>query len=185
MKEIDHLYIAGLVLHAQQGNNDAFAKIYALTYNKVYNYCRHYLRDDYLAQDAMQEVYVSALRNIQKINDPTLFIAWLNRIAFNICYDLSRKLSGTDDIFDPEILELVHDEHPDSNPEVKAQHYDEIRRIRQAIESLPFNQREVITMRYFNNMKLNEIADALGISRSSVKRYIATGEQQLKTILQE
>ncbi len=185
MKEPDHLYIAGLVLRAQQNDNDAFAEIYALTYNKVYNYCRHYLRNDFSAQDAMQEVYISALRNIQKINDPTLFIAWLNRISFNVCYDMTRKNNSQDDISNPEIMDILHDDYLDSNPEALAQKKDEVRLIRQAVEALPFNQQEVITMRYFNNMKINEIADALGISKSSVKRYIAVGLDELRIILKE
>ena len=56
MKELNTGYIAGLVLRARQDDSDAFAELYAMTYNKVYNYARHYLRDDFLAQDAMQEV---------------------------------------------------------------------------------------------------------------------------------
>lgn len=185
MKELNHLYIAGLVLRAQQEDSDAFAELYALTYNKVYNYCRHYLRDDFLAQDAMQEVYISALRHIHRINDPTLFIAWLNRIAFNVCYDMSQKNSSKNNVYDPEILEVIHDEHLDSNPEAKNQKEAELRHIREAVEALPFNQREVITLRYFNNMKLEEIADTLDISRSSVKRYIAAGLDNLQELLKE
>ena len=80
MKDMNIPYIAGLVIRAQHSDSDAFAELYALTYNKVYNYTRHYLRDDFLAQDAMQEVYILALKNIGKLNDPTVFIAWLNPI---------------------------------------------------------------------------------------------------------
>lgn len=185
MKESHHLYIAGLVLRAQQNDNDAFAELYALTYNKVYNFCRHYLRDDHLAQDAMQEVYISVLHNIKKINDPTLFIAWLNRICFNICYDMTRKNISSDDISAQEIMDLLHDEHPDSNPELMSQKKDEVRRIHQAVESLPFNQRQVITMRYFNNMKIQEIAVSLDLSRSTVKRYVAAGLKALKILLKD
>lgn len=185
MKESNHLYIAGLVLRAQQNDNDAFAELYALTYNKVYNFCRHYLRDDHLAQDALQEVYISVLHNIQKINDPTLFIAWLNRISFNICYDITRKNTTSDDISNQEFMELLHDDNPTSNPEAMSQKRDEVRRIHQAVESLPFSQREVIIMRYFNNMKVHEIANTLDISRSTVKRYIAAGLKALKILLKD
>ena len=52
MKDLNIPYIAGLVIRAQHSDSDAFAELYALTYNKVYNYTRHYLRDDFLAQDA-------------------------------------------------------------------------------------------------------------------------------------
>ena len=91
MKELDIPFIAKLVVRARANDSDAFAELYALTYRKVYNYTRHYLRDDYLAQDAMQEVYILALKNIKKLNDPNLFVAWLNRISFNVCYDMTKK----------------------------------------------------------------------------------------------
>ena len=139
MKDLNIPYIAGLVIRAQHSDSDAFAELYALTYNKVYNYTRHYLRDDFLAQDAMQEVYILALKNIGKLNDPTVFIAWLNRICFHVCYDMTQK------------------NRPQNDCQVLSQE-----------------------MRYYNDMKLEEIAAAMEISRSSVKRYIASGQEHLK-----
>lgn len=183
MKEPNHLYIAGLVIKAQEGSSDAFAEIYALTYNKTYNYARHYLKDDFLAQDALQEIYISALKNIQKINDPTLFIAWLNRISFNVCFDMSQKNKNTQSVSDPEILELMHCEKITSNPEAHTQQKDEYQRLLCALEQLPFHEKQVLTLRYFRDLKLEEIATALGISRSTVKRHIASGQEHLKKTL--
>ena len=169
MKDMNIPYIAGLVIRAQHSDSDAFAELYALTYNKVYNYTRHYLRDDFLAQDAMQEVYILALKNIGKLNDPTVFIAWLNRICFHVCYDMTQK-----------ILDIVQDPHLDTNPELHYQQKDEYSRLADALEQLPFNEKQVLIMRYYNDMKLEEIAAAMEISRSSVKRYIASGQDHLK-----
>lgn len=184
MKELNISYLAGLVLRAQNNDSDAFAELYALTYNKVYNYTRHYLRDDYLAQDAMQEVYILALKNLSKLNDPTLFIAWLNRISFNVCYDMSTKMKNSSgNISDPEILEIIQDDNPGSNPEHNYQQKDENRRLLEALEELPFNEKQVLVMRYFNEMKLEDIAAAMAISRSSVKRYIASGQNKLKQMM--
>ncbi len=184
MKELNISYIAGLVLRAKESDSDAFAELYALTYNKVYNYARHYLRDDYLAQDAMQEVFILALKNLHKLNDPTLFIAWLNRISFNVCYDMSNKLKLASSQFsDPEMMEILQDEHTDSNPEINYQQKDETSRLNLALDSLPFNEKQVLIMRYFNEMKLEDIAAAMDISRSSVKRYIASGQEKLRWIL--
>lgn len=184
MKELNISYIAGLVLRAKASDSDAFAELYALTYNKVYNYARHYLRDDYLAQDAMQEVFILALKNLHKLNDPTLFIAWLNRISFNVCYDMCNKLKLTSNqVNDPEMLEIVQDEHIGSNPETNFQKKDESSRLNQALATLPFNEKQVLIMRFFNEMKLEDIAAAMGISRSSVKRYIASGQEKLRTIM--
>lgn len=184
MKELNISYIAGLVLRAKANDSDAFAELYAMTYSKVYNYARHYLRDDYLAQDAMQEVYILALKNLDKLNDPTVFIAWLNRISFNVCYDMSQKLKqGSGQYADPEVLDIIEDEHLSSNPEASYQKKDETLRVNQALEQLPFNEKQVLIMRFYNNMKLEAIADAMDISRSSVKRYIASGQEKLKQLL--
>ena len=184
MSELNIQYIAGLVLRARQNDSDAFAELYALTYNKVYNYARHYLRDDFLAQDAMQEIYILALKNLSKLNDPTLFIAWLNRISFNVCFDMSQKQKkAASQCQDPELMEIIADEHIYSNPEANFQKKEENQRLQSALELLPFQERQVIVMRFFNNMKLEEIADACGISRSSVKRYLARGQETLKKIL--
>lgn len=179
MPEPNHQYLAGLVIRFKQRDADAFAELYALTYNKVYNYARHYLKDEYLAQDAMQEVYISAFRNIDKLSDPTLFIAWLNRISFHVCYDIQQKHYGRQDFSDPELLELVRDEHPHSDPEALTLYLDEITRLRRALDELPFQERAVLVMRYYNDMKLEEIASTMELSRSTIKRYIASGKEHL------
>lgn len=180
MKESDHKYIAALVLKLQHGDSDAFSQIYGLTYNKVYNYARHYLRDDYLAQDAVQEVFILALKNINRLNDPTLFIAWLNQISFRVCYDICRKNSSDyGNITDPELLEIIHDENEDVNPAAKSEHREELETLRKAIEKLPAHEKQCIILRYYNEMKIEDIVDTLGYSRSSVKRYLISGREHL------
>ena len=117
MKESNIPYLATLVVRARQNDSDAFAELYALTFNKVYNYARHYLRDDFLAHDAVQEIYISALKNLCRLHDPTLFLAWLNRISFHVCYDMSKKLNretvltliGEDTEVDKTIVDSISD----------------------------------------------------------------------------
>lgn len=184
MWEPDHKYIAALVIRAQKNDQDAFTQLYNLTYNRVYNYARHYLRDDYLAQDALQEVYISVLRNLNKIKDPTLFIAWLNQICFHVCYDLTKKMnplsqSATEDA----LLEAIRDDRPFSNPEDRAVADDSYRHLAKALETIPVNERQCIIMKYYNNMKLDDIASATGFSKSTVKRYIASGEKALRRLM--
>lgn len=185
MRESEIQYLAHLVIRARQNDSDAFAELYAQTYNKVYNYTKHYLRDEYLAQDAMQEVYISVLKGLNKLNDPTLFLAWLNRITFHVCYDMSQKVGQGNLVFDSEILNFLRDEHSDTNLESHVLKKEEHERLREALESLPFSEKQVLTMRYYNNLKLEEIAAAMDISRSSVKRYIASGHKHLKQLLNE
>ena len=67
MEALDYKYIAKLVSRAQIGDTDAFAELYAATYQRQYLYAYHYLKDEYLAQDALQETYILALKNLVKI----------------------------------------------------------------------------------------------------------------------
>lgn len=181
--ELNHAYLAEFVKHAQNGDSDAFAELYNMTFNKVYNYCRHYLRDDYLAQDAVQEVYISALKNIQKLNDPTLFIAWLNQIAFHVCFDICKKNSPDYEDADSEILEEISDTSADANPEGRAISKDEHERLKTAISKLSPIHQQLITLRYFNNMKIDEIVSMTGISRSTVKRQLQSATDALSKFM--
>lgn len=184
--ELDHKYISSLVVKLQQGDSEAFNQLYSMTYNKVYNYARHYLRDDFMAQDAVQEVFILALKNISKLKDTTLFIAWLNQISFHVCYDICRKNSNTyGNISDPELLEILHDDKESSNPEAHTQHEAELDALRDAIAHLPNHEKQCIILRYYNDMKIEEIVDVLGYSRSSVKRYLISGRENLAKYLSD
>ena len=181
--EFSHTYIAEYVRRAQNGDSDAFAELYNMTFNKVYNYTRHYLRDDYLAQDAVQEIFVSALKNIKKLNDPTLFVAWLNQISFHVCFDMAKAHKSDYGEADPELLEEVCDTKRTTNPEASALDRDESKRLFEAIDNLSVSERELVTLRYFNSMKIDDIVSATGISRSTVKRQLAAAVSKLKNLM--
>jgi len=183
MNESNHDYLAALVGKSQDGDMSAFSEIYALTYNRVYNYARHYLRDSFAAQDAVQEIYILALKNISKISNPILFTAWLNQICFHVCYDICKKSDVDYQIVDDDFLESFHDNKVSSNPESNAEIREERLILQKAIDGLPPLQRSIIVMRYFNNMKLADVADAMDISLSSVKRYLETARRTLQLSL--
>ena len=132
METLDYKHIANLVSRAQSGDSNAFAELYAATYQRQYLYAYRYLKDEFLAQDALQETYILALKNLIKLKDPTLVISWLNQIL-----------------------------------------------------KLPFTESQVIIMKYYQDLKLNEIAQLMDISRSSVKRYLASGREHLAKVLQQ
>lgn len=185
MNPVGHKYLAGLVARFKQRDAGAFAELYALTCNKVYNYARQYLKDEYLAQDALQEVYMAAFRNIDKLSDPALFTAWLNRISLHVCYDICQKQYSRQELPGQELLELVRDRRPGCDPEATVLRDDELGRLRRAMEDLPFRERSALSMRFYGGMKLEEIARTMGISRSTVKRCIASGKERLARKLKE
>lgn len=187
MSALDYKYIAELVSHAQMGDSDAFAELYAATYQKQYHFAYCYLKDDYLAQDALQETYILALKNLSKLKDPTLVIAWLNQINFRICHSLQKKQR----LYDDEMTNYNNAETDDrgfiaaSDPEAEVIEIDSQEYIMNQILKLPFTEAQVIILKYYQNMKHDDIADLMDISRSSVKRYLESGRKHLGQILQQ
>jgi len=179
MANIDYMYLSSLVVKAQKGDSNSFAELYGLTFQKQFNYASYYLKDSNLAQDVVQEVYIHVLKHIKDIKDPKLFMAWLNQITFRTCFDTAKKRDRNFDEINPLALELSVDSYLDHNPEGVTQKKDESSQLLKAVNSLPPNEQQVIVMKYFNNMTLDEIVQATGISRSSIKRYLASGKEHL------
>ena len=157
----------------------------ALTYNKVYNYACHYLQDTYLAQDAVQEVYILVLKNITTLNDPLVFISWLNQICFRVCFDLCKKRNQNYGVLDDETIASIKDENEDSNPEDSFCNAELRTHLKNAIDHLPLNEQQAIILRYFNNMKIDTIANAMDLSKSTVKRYLISAKNHLQAYLHE
>lgn len=198
MPALDYNYLAKLVINAQDGDSDAFAELYAATYQKQYQFACSYLKDEYLAQDALQETYIIALKELSKLKDPMLLIAWLNQINFRICFRLYKKQKR----FDTEMYEYYGTapgrEHrgadsridgysslaPD-NPEDVVVKVDSQEYIMNQIMKLPFTEAQVIILRFYRNLKYGEIAKLLEISQSSVKRYLSSGKEHLANVLKQ
>lgn len=184
MDSLDYRYLASLVRKAQAGDSNAFAELYVATYQQQYRYAYKYLREEELARDALQETFVQALRNIRRLRDPNLFIAWLNRINFRTCYDMKKaQHSELMDIYNEEHLAVQHSPHGRVEEEVLK--IDSSEYIVRQVMNLPLTESQVILMKYYQEMKLDEIAEIMNTSRSSVKRYLRSGRNHLKKILAE
>lgn len=190
MPALDYSYMAELVVNAQGGDSDAFAELYAATYQKQYQFAYSYLKDEYLAQDALQETYIIALKEITKLKDPMLLVAWLNQINFRVCFQLHKKQKRYDaemrgyydDTEEGNKMALAMSQaemspSSDGNPEDMVVQVDSREYIMNQILKLPFTEAQVIILRFYRSLKYNEIADLLEISQSSVKRYLRSGRE--------
>lgn len=185
MENLDFQYIAKLVTRAQMGDSDAFAELYAATYQKQYRFAYRYLKDEYLAQDALQEVYILVLKGIMTLKDAKLFISWLNQICFRVCFHMHQKQSR----YSEEMTRLgekliAQSESAEKPPEEQVVTIDQNQYIIRQVMDLPFSESQAILLRYYNNLKIDEVAKLMGISRSSVKRYISSGLNRLKKLIE-
>ena len=170
------------MLRAQEGDSDSFAELYLATYQQQFRFSYRYLQDEFLAQDALQETYILALKNLTTLRDPNVFVSWLNQINMRVCFTIYRREKRQE--LQMERFELVnaldHEKRGDlDSPEVRALKQDEQERLVKQIMQLPFSESQVIIMRYFRGMKLEEVAELMQISLSSVKRYLESSRKKL------
>ena len=142
------------------------------TYEKdLLRLCRVYLKEESLAEDAMQETFIKAYKNLHTFRGDSSDKTWLFRIAINVCRDMQRT-SWFRNIGRMVSLDSVQIQQPQKS-EISHALMDEIMR-------LPKKYREVILLYYYEDMKQNEIAEILGVSVTTVCRRIEKARELLK-----
>ena len=145
------------------------------TYEKdLLRLCRVYLKEESLAEDAMQETFIKAYKNLHTFRGDSSDKTWLFRIAINVCRDMQRT-SWFRNIGCMVSLDSVQIQQPQKS-EISHALMDEIMR-------LPKKYREVILLYYYEDMKQNEIAEILGVSVTTVCRRIEKARELLKDML--
>ena len=171
------------------GDSDAFAGCILPPTRSSIVLPIQYTRDSYLAQDILQDVYILVLKNIHTLKNPRLFVSWLHQITFRICFDTTQKMKRQEqDIqFDTSDEKIPYhrcvDYSTESNPEKYALTKDTQQQLINSIYSLPQQFAQPIIMRYYNNMAIDEIADAMDCSRSTIKRRLHKGQKLLEAKL--
>ncbi|MDD3221713.1 MAG: RNA polymerase sigma factor [Lachnospiraceae bacterium] len=182
----DYKYIATLVLRTQMNDSNAFAELYALTYQKEYNFACNYLKDPILAQDALQETYIRVYNNISRLKNPRLFVSWIHSINFRICYTmLEKKKNNNEEFAEETYYNDIADPNPTRDPESATIRKSESQEFFESLNKLPSNEQQALIMRYQNQMSLTDIAQTMDCSLSTVKRYLLKGRTALQKNIKE
>ena len=134
--------------------------------------CTLILKDRTLAQDAVQETFIKAFRSMERFKGECSEKTYLTGIAINICRDYMRRKWYRTLLFDVLPEKPAEDCFPDDT-------------VLTEVMKLPLKLREVILLRYYQQMKQDEIAETLKISKSAVKKRLARSHAMLKERLKE
>jgi RNA polymerase sigma-70 factor (ECF subfamily) len=157
----------------QAGGNESFAELFARYRKKVFYACRGFFSDTQAAEDATQETFLRAYRNIRSFHQG-YFSAWLMCIATNVCIDQcrrSRRETGIDEI---DLAELPSARHLDSSPEARLM----AERVWQEIRLLPSEQRQCLELK-IEGYSYEETAERTGFTIGAVKSHIQNGRRML------
>lgn len=151
-----------------EGNNEAFDVLLERYQSKLFSYIYFLVRDEDLADDIFQETFVKAIMMMQQKRYvfSGKFSSWIMRIAHNHIVDLFRQdKKDFVSVLDPAEQNRIYDRNlVEDNVEsclISEQTQEEVRRM---VELLPQNQKEIVYMRFYQDMSFREIADILNIS---------------------
>ncbi len=175
-----------LVARYSEGDNKAFDELLARYQSKLFNYIFFIVRSQELAEDIFQETFVKAITTIQqgRYTPSGKFGSWLTRIAHNMIVDSYRQERNENTISNDEVeVDLFNDaDLCDDNIETQMVNEQTLTDVRRLMDALPSNQREVVYMRYYQDLSFKEIAEITGVSINTAlgrMRYAIMGMRRL------
>ncbi|HMM17682.1 MAG TPA: sigma-70 family RNA polymerase sigma factor [Petrimonas sp.] len=157
-----------LVVSYAEGNNCAFEILLSRHKQSLFSYILYMVRNRDLADDIFQDTFIKAILTIKqgRYTENGKFRAWITRIAHNLIVDYFRQERSENTVSNDEYeFDLFNNSKLcEDNIEtvmVKAQVFDDVRKL---VDYLPESQREVLKMRYYQELSFKEIADKTGVS---------------------
>ncbi len=172
-----------LVNRMRAGESAAGETLYRRYHTMLLRYCHRLVGSEHAAEEALQLSWLSVLEHLDRFDPqatPGGFKAWIFRIATNKCNDQFRAGGRARRMQDG--LRLVTDQtFPDATEPLVAS--EQAQQVRQAIESLPENQKQVVLLRYYSGMKFSEIAKLLGCPLNTALGRMHKASLRLKELL--
>ena len=164
-----------LVARAVAGSNSAWNKLIKRYEKRVYNYALRMVSHPDDAFDLMQEVFMGVHRNLANFRGDAPFPAWLFRIAAFRCTDYLRRRRAHEE-FD----EQQGYSSPTAGPEALTFATHTNQKVSAALRDLPFDQRQVVELKFFQHFTFEDIAGQLGISANTAKTRLYSALRKLK-----
>jgi RNA polymerase sigma-70 factor (ECF subfamily) len=165
-----------LVVRAKAGDHDAFSALAAGSIGRLLATARLVLRDEALAEDAVQDALVKAWREIRALRDPGAFDAWLHRLLVNACRDNARRTRRR--VFEGPALPIERVEPRDDLARLADR--DELER---AFLELSVEHRAVLVLTHYLGLPAPEVARVLGIPPGTVASRLHYGARAMRTAL--
>jgi RNA polymerase sigma-70 factor, ECF subfamily len=169
---------AELVAAARRGDSDSFAELYRRYYAAATGIAYSTLSDRHLAEDAAQEAFSIVCRDLGRLRRDDRFVHWLNAICRRVACRLVKWKSrgGLPDDLPWAAAAGPGDDREDSRT-------DRADLVRQSVQQLSANAREIVVLRYFSGLSHEQIAAALGISAQAVHSRLCRARRKMAAFL--
>ncbi|MEO6212327.1 MAG: sigma-70 family RNA polymerase sigma factor [Vicinamibacterales bacterium] len=167
----------GLIARCLAGDNAAFEPLVARYHAPLFRVAARLLGDRNEAQDVTQTTFLKAYKALATCDRQRRFFSWIYRILINECLNTLRARRPTQGL-DDTMAASTGGSDPVEAGETR-------RRVRKALLQLPPDQRDVIVLRHFAEMRYEQIAAVVGVPEKTVKSRLFTARQRLCELLTE
>jgi RNA polymerase sigma-70 factor (ECF subfamily) len=184
---VNNLTDEQLVEQAVNENSEAFGEIVKRWERKIFALCFGMLAREDEARDATQETFISAYKSLKNFRGEAKVSSWLHRIAVNQCLTVKRRAKTRSESFlddETNAEEKVFVAPMRLSPSRTTEQNERLKIIRQAVNSLPVDLRQVVVMKEFEEMTFQEISDTLDLPLSTIKSRLYTALKQLRLKLE-
>ncbi|MHC4123135.1 MAG: RNA polymerase sigma factor [Planctomycetota bacterium] len=157
----------GLVESALAGDIDSFGELCSRYYSSMVAIAYSVLTDHHLAEDAAQEAFAKALKNLNKLRQKEKFARWLAQICRNTARDMTKSK-----------LRQVNTEDLSQLPDSRNEDCNSVN-VRWAIDRLPAAEKEIVVLRYYSNLSYKQISAVLGLSKPTVNGRLRRAKQKI------
>jgi RNA polymerase sigma factor (sigma-70 family) len=184
MESPSTLALDPLVRAAARGDRDAFANLVDRTRTLVCSIAMAILRDVELSQDVAQDVFLSAWRDLRKLREPASFLPWLRQMTRNRAHHVLRsRVRERRVLSDADADDLLDVATETATPASALIAREDRHRLAAAIDALPDEAREVVTLFYREGRSVRQVADLLGMREDAVKQRLSRARQKLRDSL--
>lgn len=160
-----------------QGDEGALDELVEAFYPEILRYCLWHAPNPSLAEDAAQETFLKAIRFFDRYVHRGKFKAFLYQIAANTCIDMKRKKHLTETSFEDISTELA-------DPGSPLEQLQSELRFRELVRQLPEDTRELVILRYGQDLTLREISQVTGLPLRTVQSKLRSALKKLKKQLE-
>jgi len=165
-----------LVTRCQEGSRESFDLLIRRWQRPLWRYARRVTGDDDDAWDVMQETWIAILSQIRRLSDPAWFPAWAFRIARNKCADYIRRASRQRHA----VVALTEQQRSKEDPPLQSPDNT----VAEAVRRMSPGERELLALKYGQDLSIIEIAIVLGIPTGTVKSRLHRAREGLRRILE-
>lgn len=177
-----------LVKKYLNGDNSSFEILLLRHKSRIFGFIMSKIKNRDITEDIFQDTFIKVINSLQrgKYNEEGKFLPWTMRIAHNLVIDHFRKASKMKSIRPTDqfnIFDLIHDGNIGQDEQMirKKVHSD----LNNLIFDLPIEQREVLKMRYFEEMSFKKISDLTGVSINTALGRMRYALINLRSLAQE